>query len=62
MSPARTVDHRGTTISFDDDGNGPPVVLLHSFLCSRKIWEVQARYDIKGLDLTAKRKVTISGG
>lgn len=27
----------------------------------KKIWEVQARYDIKGIDLTTKRKVTISG-
>jgi hypothetical protein len=27
----------------------------------RKIWEVQARYDLKGIDLKAKRKVTVSG-
>ncbi len=28
----------------------------------KKVWEVQARYDIKGIDLTAKRRVTVSGG
>jgi len=27
----------------------------------RHLWEVQARYDLKGVDLKAKRKVTISG-
>ena len=28
----------------------------------RKIWEVQARYDLKGIDLKTKKKVTVSGG
>lgn len=28
----------------------------------RKLWEVQARYDLKGIDLKTKQKVTVSGG
>ena len=28
----------------------------------KRIWEVQARYDAKGLDLKTKKKVTVSGG
>lgn len=32
------VENRGVTISFEDVGAGPPVVLGHSFLCSGKMW------------------------
>lgn len=35
------VHHQGLTISFEDVGDGPPVVLGHSFLCSGKMWRGQ---------------------
>ena len=28
----------------------------------KKIWEIQARFDVKGIDLTAKHRVTVSEG
>ena len=33
--------NRGLSISFEDIGAGPPVVLGHSFLCSGKMWHEQ---------------------
>lgn len=35
------VDNQGLSISFEDVGAGPPVVLGHSFLCSGKMWREQ---------------------
>lgn len=35
------VERDGTRISFAELGSGPPVVLLHSFLCSGAMWREQ---------------------
>ncbi len=35
------VHNQGVSISFEDVGTGPPVVLGHSFLCSGKMWREQ---------------------
>lgn len=33
--------NRGTQIAYEVVGSGPPVLLLHSFLCSREMWRPQ---------------------
>jgi pimeloyl-ACP methyl ester carboxylesterase len=50
------VHHQGLSISFEDIGAGPPVVLGHSFLCSGKMWREQVpvvadRFRVLNLDL-----------
>ena len=36
-----TAKNQGIDIHYDTRGSGPPVVLLHSFLCSGRMWEHQ---------------------
>jgi 3-oxoadipate enol-lactonase len=50
------IDARGVRIALDDRGSGPPVVLGHSFLCSRQMWSHQvdplaAQHRVINLDL-----------
>lgn len=52
----RTVESGGIRIAFDDLGSGTPVVLCHSFLCSREMWAGQvprlaAEYRVVNVDL-----------
>ena len=47
--------NQGLSISFEDIGAGPPVVLGHSFLCSGKMWHEQVpvladRFRVLNLD------------
>lgn len=49
------VDNQGLSISFEDVGAGPPIVLGHSFLCSGKMWcgqvpSLARRYRVLNLD------------
>jgi pimeloyl-ACP methyl ester carboxylesterase len=32
-------EHDGVTLGFDDDGSGPPIVLLHGLSMSRRTWD-----------------------
>lgn len=36
-----SVNSQGIDIHFESRGSGPPVVLMHSFLCSGRMWEKQ---------------------
>lgn len=54
--PSREIDAGGVRIAFDDRGSGRPVVLGHSFLCSRQMWSNQveplaAEHRVINLDL-----------
>ncbi len=49
------VQNRGLSISFEEVGTGPPVVLGHSFLCSGAMWRGQVpalapKYRVLNLD------------
>lgn len=53
---ARTVEVGGATIGFDDHGSGDCLLLTHSFLCSRRMWAMQAaalgrQYRVINVDL-----------
>lgn len=50
------LEHRGHRIFFEESGTGPPVVLLHSYLCSGEMWREQVpvlsqRYRVINVDL-----------
>lgn len=50
------IEHDGIAIHFDDMGDGPAVVLGHSFLCSGEMWAAQVprlveRYRVINIDL-----------
>ena len=50
------IEHDGITIYFEDAGDGPAVVLGHSFLCSGAMWAPQVgplseRYRVINVDL-----------
>jgi len=52
----RTIDRQGTRIAFDVQGEGPPVILGHSFLCSGEMWSHQVeplsrRFTVINVDL-----------
>lgn len=36
-----TVDHQGLSIHYEEHGEGPPIVLGHSFLCDGQMWREQ---------------------
>ena len=49
------IDHGGRTIYYEDLGDGPPIVLSHSFLCSGEMWGPQLgplseRYRVVNID------------
>jgi len=49
-------ERRGVTIHFEESGEGPPVVLLHSYLCSGAMWREQVpvlanHYRVINVDL-----------
>lgn len=51
-----TIERPGARVHFEDRGSGPPLVLLHSFLCSGEMWEPQLpeferRYRVVNVDL-----------
>lgn len=51
-----TIEHDGNTIYFEDVGEGPVVVLGHSFLCSGEMWAPQVpvlaeRHRVVNIDL-----------
>ena len=41
VHPMALIQHQGLSISFEDIGDGRPVVLGHSFLCSGTMWREQ---------------------
>jgi len=41
MSSTGSVDNKGVRIAFEVTGEGPPLVLGHSFLCDRTMWQAQ---------------------
>jgi 3-oxoadipate enol-lactonase len=53
-----TIDINGATLAYDDLGEGPPVVLVHSGVTDRRMWDANAgalahdhrviRYDMRG--------------
>jgi 3-oxoadipate enol-lactonase len=42
LSAVPKLEREGIQISYEDSGSGPPIVLMHSFLCSGEMWRAQA--------------------
>jgi len=56
-----TIERDGTTIYYEVTGSGPPVVLMHSFLCSGEMWGPQidplsAQYKVVNIDMRGHGK------
>lgn len=62
-----TLERQGQTIYYRAAGEGPAVVLLHSFLCSSAMWQTQmealsSRYRVVAVDLRGHGGSAPAGG
>ncbi len=67
MFSSHAIEHEGRRIGFEEGGQGEALVMTHSFLCSRRMWEAQAvelarDYRVINVDVRGHGESELGGG